>query len=190
MNSKIVVLCAVFLLIFPFILAVCGEGQININSASTIELDKLTGIGPAKAENIINTRPFESIDDLIDVSGIGPVTLEKIKTQGLACVTEEVVTAPLGGVPSEDGKEIVEEAEEKSDLEQEQEIILEIEAKKEPTNVKKDVIELVPQNIKSEDYTSNLSSSDLAKCGLVLFCVLLGGLFTIRKFNARKNEFR
>lgn len=44
---------------------------VNINSASIDELDRLPGIGPATAQKIINARPFESIEELLDVSGIG-----------------------------------------------------------------------------------------------------------------------
>jgi len=69
--------------------AQCNSGQININSASKEELDNLDGIGPAKAEAIILSRPFNSIDDLVKVSGIKNATLNKIKAQGLACVINE-----------------------------------------------------------------------------------------------------
>lgn len=69
----------------------CGDGQIDINSASLTELDELSGIGPVKAQAIVDTRPFGSVDDLINVYGIGEVTLEKIKTQGLACVDGEEI---------------------------------------------------------------------------------------------------
>lgn len=65
----------------------CTEGQIDINTASTSDLQKLIGIGPTYAQRIIETRPFNSLDDLIKVKGIGNVTLQKIKNQGLACVS-------------------------------------------------------------------------------------------------------
>ncbi len=78
----------IFLL--PNISAICNESQININTASLEELDALSGIGPVKAQAIIDTRPFNSVDDLINVNGIGEVTLNNIKLQGLACVSDEI----------------------------------------------------------------------------------------------------
>lgn len=60
-------------------------GLININTADAEELEGLTGIGPALAGNIIEYReengPFESIADIMDVSGIGPATFEKFKDE-------------------------------------------------------------------------------------------------------------
>ena len=80
------------LLIFllPNISAICNETQININTASLEELDLLSGIGQIKAQAIIDTRPFSSVEDLINVNGIGEVTLNNIKLQGLACVSNEI----------------------------------------------------------------------------------------------------
>jgi len=62
-----------------------GETKININTASSEELQTLYGIGPVKAQAIIDYRNengfFRSVDELINVSGIGPKTLEKIRDQ-------------------------------------------------------------------------------------------------------------
>ncbi len=56
---------------------------ININTASQADLQTLPGIGPTTAQKIIAYReangPFASIDDIVNVSGIGPVTFNRIK---------------------------------------------------------------------------------------------------------------
>jgi competence protein ComEA len=60
-------------------------GLLNINSASTTDLETLSGIGEVLAATIVEYRdqngPFASVDDLEDVSGIGPATLEEIRDQ-------------------------------------------------------------------------------------------------------------
>lgn len=55
---------------------------VNINSADAATLaDRLNGVGIKKAEAIVSFReqngPFKSIDDLVNVTGIGAATLEK-----------------------------------------------------------------------------------------------------------------
>lgn len=76
----------ILVLCLNLISATCNPGQININSASLSELDKLDGIGEVKAQAIIEGRPYSSLEDLLNVKGIGNITLQKIKVQNLACV--------------------------------------------------------------------------------------------------------
>ena len=55
---------------------------ININTATKEELETLNGIGSGKAKAIIeyrNNKPFEKIEDIMNVKGIGKTIYEKIK---------------------------------------------------------------------------------------------------------------
>lgn len=55
--------------------------QVDINSATELELQVLKGVGPKLAARIIAERttkgPFQSVDDLQRVHGFGPRTIEK-----------------------------------------------------------------------------------------------------------------
>ncbi len=57
--------------------------KININTASEEELMQLKGIGQKKAEVIVefreNNGPFQLLEDLLKVPGIGPKTFEANK---------------------------------------------------------------------------------------------------------------
>jgi competence protein ComEA len=55
-----------------------ASGRVNINTATADELESLHGVGPKKAQAIINYRQkngsFQRLEDLMKVSGIGPKT--------------------------------------------------------------------------------------------------------------------
>lgn len=57
--------------------------KLNLNHATQAELETLNGIGPSKAEAIISHREenglFQSVEDVLEVSGIGEKTLESFK---------------------------------------------------------------------------------------------------------------
>ncbi len=58
---------------------VAEQGLININTADVAELTRLKGIGAKKAEAIVAWRTangaFKSVDQLLEVKGIGEATL-------------------------------------------------------------------------------------------------------------------
>lgn len=59
---------------------------IDINKASMKELEQIKHIGPARAEELIDLRPFDSIDDLSRINGIGPARIDDIIEEGKACI--------------------------------------------------------------------------------------------------------
>jgi competence protein ComEA len=52
---------------------------VNINSASKEDIEMLPGIGPAKAQAIIDGRPYAAIEDIMKVKGIKEGIFNKIK---------------------------------------------------------------------------------------------------------------
>lgn len=58
-------------------------GTVNINRANSAQLQTLNGIGPTKAQEILKYRKahgsFNTVDELVNVKGIGPKTMIKLK---------------------------------------------------------------------------------------------------------------
>ena len=62
-----------------FFMATPALAEVNLNTGSQAELESLPGIGPKKAEAIIEARPIEDMNDFDKVPGIGPKTMEKLE---------------------------------------------------------------------------------------------------------------
>ncbi len=189
--NKYLLFLLFLILLFPKIIALCEEGQIDINTASAEELDKITQIGPSRAQQIISLRPFNSVDDLARVSGIGNGTrLNQIKAQGLACVEKEEQSnekftsenETINSAENEEEPEIIETPSEESSLTNPQKNIT-----AQIIKVSADTADT--KNIKS-DNSKELSKSKLAAYCLITFCVLLVALFMLKKYRYKKNEFK
>jgi len=66
-------------------LANANTTAINVNEANAAALQTLSGVGPATAEAIVEDRqangPYERVESLTRVNGIGDATLESLKEQ-------------------------------------------------------------------------------------------------------------
>lgn len=59
--------------------------SVNLNTATKDDLDRIKGIGPVKAQAIIDYRkkngPFKSVDELDNVKGFGSKSLNKVRSE-------------------------------------------------------------------------------------------------------------
>ena len=81
-----------------------ASAGVNINTASKDELIALPGIGPAKAQAIVDYRNangrFKSLEDLKKVNGIGDATFDKLKPDVSLTGKTTPVAAPMPGSAS------------------------------------------------------------------------------------------
>ena len=54
-------------------------GLVNLNTATVAELETLPGIGATRAQAIIDNRPFQTVEDLDRVPGIGDATMARLR---------------------------------------------------------------------------------------------------------------
>jgi competence protein ComEA len=84
--------------------AAAGSGEqgglVDINSASAEELDKLPGVGPARAKAIISHRPYSGKDDLAQRKVIPQNVYNQIKDKIIARSASAATTPGSAGSPS------------------------------------------------------------------------------------------
>ncbi len=152
--KKLIVL-TFFLLSISLVSAICSENQIDINTATAEELIKIIYIREVRAEDLRTLRPFEYVDNLVEIYGIGEKTLGKIKEQALACVNTE----------TEKIKEVTEIKAEliKEDVGIKEEFVEEDESEED------EKITLTAKTIKSQDNKENKSNYAVWACGILRF---------------------
>jgi competence protein ComEA len=78
MKKLLLILLACFVFSAP-----AFASQVNLNSATGVELEALKGVGPVKARAIMDYRAkngaFNSVDDLELVPGFGKKTVDKLR---------------------------------------------------------------------------------------------------------------
>jgi len=176
--KKLILFCFVILIFTSLVSGLCEEWQIDINSATLAELDEIDHVGPAVAGYIIDSRPFNSLSELINIRYISEGYLDDILDEGLACVN-----GYEGEEPKEETNEVVEE-----------ENLLD-EGVEDPAGglggeapLTPEVISLTPKDIKSEEDKKVLDKTDYAKYGFIAFCILIGVLLILKNKRKQKNE--
>jgi len=86
LRSALLLVLASVLYSAPFVFAAKKKPPlhpINLNTATSAELQQIPGIGPSTADKILKMRKsygaFKSVDDLRAIKGIGPKRMEKMR---------------------------------------------------------------------------------------------------------------
>jgi competence protein ComEA len=72
---------------------------VDINTATAAQLESVNGIGPKKAEAIIEYRKknghFKSVDELENVKGLGKASIDKMRDELAIGATKKTAAAPV-----------------------------------------------------------------------------------------------
>ncbi|WP_374340200.1 helix-hairpin-helix domain-containing protein [Methyloversatilis sp.] len=87
-----------------YLFAVPAFAALDLNGATEAELDALPGVGPSRAQAIIEYRtkngPFANVDELRNVKGIGDKTLSELKPLLVVGAASGATVAPRAEVPA------------------------------------------------------------------------------------------
>lgn len=76
--------------------------RVDLNAAGVDELEEIPGVGPTLARRIVEFRdefgPFESVDDLLNVRGIGVRSLERMRPYVFVQASGERARLARGGL--------------------------------------------------------------------------------------------